>query len=400
MKHLTAILLLLALLLCGCSQIYLPQGASSSETSAPTAARETLPPETEAVATEATVPETQPLSLPEQLCAEMTLEEKIGQLFLARCPDSDAASEVERYHLGGYILFGRDFADTSKADVIANIESYQAAAEIPLLIAVDEEGGTVNRVSWYTEFRDEPFHSPRYLYQQGGLDAILENEAEKCSLLKELGINVNMAPVCDISTDPDAFMYDRSLGEDPSTTATFAAKVVEEMNGFQMGSVLKHFPGYGNNDDTHIGIAVDGRSLEELESRDLIPFHAGMDAGCGAVLVTHTIVECLDSAYPASLSPAVHQYIRDEMGYHGVIITDDLAMDAITDLYGDGEAAVLAILAGNDLLCSTYYQSQYSAVLEAVQDGTIPMERIDEAVLRVLEWKDTLGLWEQPERFT
>jgi len=326
------------------------------------------------------------------LMETMTTEEKVGQLFLARCPDKEAAADVEKYHLGGYILFGRDFRLGTKASVTNTIRSYQDAAKIPLLIAVDEEGGTVNRVSRYLQFRTQPFASPRALYGEGGLALIRTTEQEKCQLLNSLGINVNMAPVLDITTDPEAFMYDRSLGQDPETAAMFAKEVIGVMDSYAMGSVLKHFPGYGNNTDTHTGIAVDDRTLEELEGRDLIPFAAGIEAGCGAILVSHTFVNCMDKTYPASLSGAVHDYLRTEMGFDGVIVTDDLAMEAITDLYGTGEAAVLAVLAGNDLLCSTEYQEQYQAVLEAVQSGRIPEALLNEAVARVLQWKYELGL--------
>ena len=117
-----------------------------------------------------------------------------------------------------------------------------------------------------------------------------------------------------------------------------------------------------------------------------------MDAGCGAVMVSHTIVECLDKELPASLSPAAHRYLRENMNFSGVIITDDLVMEAITDRYGAGEAAVMAVLAGNDLLCSTDYHTQYAAVLDAVLDGRIGMDTLSAAVRNVLEWKQTLGL--------
>jgi len=164
------------------------------------------------------------------------------------------------------------------------------------------------------------------------------------------------------------------------------------MDSYSLGSCLKHFPGYGNNTDTHTGIAVDSRSLEELESHDLLPFAAGIQAGCDAILVSHTIVEALDPSSPASLSPAVHDYLRNTMGFTGVIITDDLVMQAITDAYGAGEAAVLAVLAGNDLLCSTEYAVQYEAVLAAVLDGRIDIDTLNNAVRNVLEWKIELGL--------
>ena len=368
--------------------------ACGSQAAPPATTMATVPVTIPAEATLPTEPvETVPPEVPtpaELLLRDMTTEEKVGQLFLARCPDIHAVGDVSRYHLGGYILFGRDFENKTREQVVQAIDSYQAEARIPMLIAVDEEGGIVCRVS--SHFRDSRFPSPRKLYAQGGLDLILETEAEKCLLLRDFGIQVNAAPVCDITTDPNAFMYSRSLGQSPEETGRFVAGVVDVMQEYQIGGILKHFPGYGNNTDTHTGIAVDNRTLSELESVDLIPFAAGIEAGCGAIMVSHTFVNCLDSVYPASLSPAVHQYMRTSMGFDGVIVTDDLVMQAITDLYGAGEAAVLAILAGNDLLCSTEYQVQYAAVLEAVQSGRISAEQLDQAVLRVLNWKWELDL--------
>ena len=187
--------------------------------------------------------------------------------------------------------------------------------------------------------------------------------------------------------------YEAGIGKKVSPViAQFAEQMVSLMKANYVGSCLKHFPGYGNNADTHTGIAVDYRSLEELENNDLLPFAAGIQAGCDAILVSHTIVDALDSQVPASLSPAVHRYLRDTMGFEGVIVTDDLVMQAITDAYGAGEAAVLAVLAGNDLLCSTEYMIQYDAVLTAVLEGRIDIDTLNNAVRNVLEWKTSLGL--------
>ena len=187
-------------------------------------------------------------------------------------------------------------------------------------------------------------------------------------------------------------MYQRSLGQDPETTGQFVAGVVDVMAQNKIGSVLKHFPGYGNNTDTHVGTAVDSRPLTELEANDLVPFRVGIDAGCDAILVSHTIVACLDSSTPASLSPAVVGYLRNNMGFSGVIVTDDLIMDAISDRYGVGESAVMAVLAGCDMLCSSDYRQQYTAVLNAVREGRIPETRIRESARRILNWKVELGL--------
>lgn len=374
-------ILLCFLLLTGC--------ASEPEESIPAIATKSIP-ETTVLIEPATTTPPDPIR---ELMDQMSLEERVGQLFLARCDGASAVQHVQDCHLGGFVLFGTDFENETPDSLRAKLASYQDAARIPLLIAVDEEGGTVTRISRYPAFRDASFPSPRDSYAWGGMVQALTNEEEKCQLLSSLNINVNLGPVCDISTDADAFMYQRSLGQDAATTAGYVAGTVQLMNAYNIGSVLKHFPGYGNNTDTHTGIAVDSRTLEALEGNDLIPFEAGVKANCGAIMVSHTIVEALDSEFPASLSPAVHTYLREKMGFEGVILTDDLVMQAITDQYGAGEAAVLAVLVGNDLLCSTDYVTQYEAVLAAVLDGRIDIDVLNSAVRNVLEWKMDLGLF-------
>lgn len=373
-------LILAALLLTGCA---------SAEPTVATEAATTIPPTTEAP-TEP--PTTEPPDPVLELLDSMSREEKVGQLFLARYPGENAAADLQAYHLGGYILFGEDFANETPESLREQISHCQNAARIPLFMAVDEEGGSVCRVSAYPAFRQSQFPSPRQLYDQGGMDHVLGVEAEKAYLLSSLGLNVNMAPVCDITTKSGCFMYRRSLGQSPEITGEFVIGTMELMEAFQVGAVLKHFPGYGNNADTHTGIAHDKRPLEQLEGEDLIPFAMAIDAGCDAILVSHTIVEAMDPEFPASLSPAVHSYLRSILGFKGVIVTDDLVMGAITEQYGAGEAAILAVLAGNDLLCSTEYAVQYQAVLEAVENGRISETQLNAAVERVLRWKQKLQL--------
>ena len=339
--------------------------------------------------------ETEPMSTGdpmELLMDSLTLEQKVGQIFLARCPETGAAEAVQQYHLGGFVLFDRDFEGETPSSMAQKIAGYQGVSHIPLLIAVDEEGGTVNRVSSHKAFRAYPFPSPRALYTKGGLELIHNTEAEKAQLLSGLGINVNLAPVCDIATNSNAFMYRRSLGQSPAVTGEFVADSIQTMGRFGVAAVMKHFPGYGNNADTHTGIARDSRSLETLETEDMQPFFAGVSAGGGAILVSHTIVEAIDPEYPASLSQPMNYYLRLAMNFGGVIITDDLSMDAIAAQYGTEEAAVLAVLAGNDLLCSTEFETQYSAVLKACRSGRIPEAVLNEAVERVLRWKAQMGL--------
>lgn len=335
-----------------------------------------------------------PVTSVEELVDSLSIEELVGQMFLARCPrsESGAIRDLQTYHLGGYILFGSNFENQTPTSIRTALQQYQNLSPIPMFFAVDEEGGTVVRVSRFSAFRSSAFLSPRDLYAEGGLEAIRATEREKAGLLHSLGLNVNMAPVCDITTSSDSFMYERSLGQSPEITAAFVKNTIDDMHASQVGSVLKHFPGYGNNTDTHVGIAIDNRSLSELLSYDLIPFQAGIDGGCDAILVSHTFITDIDPDLPATLSPAVHQVLRNQMGFEGVIVTDDLAMGAITSLYGSGEAAVLAVQAGNDLLCSTDYAVQYNAVLEAVYNGRISSDSIRVSVLRLLRWKQTLGL--------
>ena len=321
----------------------------------------------------------------------MTIPEKVGQMFMVRVPKENADKRVSEYHLGGYIMFGRDFDNKTKEEVMGNIASWQSAADIPMLIGVDEEGGTVNRISTNTEFRSEPFKSSQELYKDGGFDLIYEDTITKANFLKELGINVNFAPVVDVSTNPDDYIYKRSFGKNANLTSEYASTVVTAMKEANIASVLKHFPGYGNNADTHTGISIDNRTLETFKESDFLPFEAGIKAGANIILVSHNIVTNIDPDNPASLSTRVHEILRNDLGFAGVIITDDLYMDAISKNY-DSSVAVLAILAGNDLICTTDFESQIPEVIAAVEDGTISIDRINESVRRILELKLELNL--------
>ncbi len=330
----------------------------------------------------------------DNLISEMTVEEKVGQMFFVRYPDIDEVQQVTEYNLGGYILFGKDFDGKTREEITENINSCQNSAKIPLLIGVDEEGGTVVRVSSNENLRETPFLSPRDIYANGGWSAIEEDAAEKADLLLSLGINVNLAPVCDVTSDYSAFMYDRSFSGDADEVSRFVKKVVEISSEKKLGTVLKHFPGYGNNEDTHTGIAYDNRDISAFTETDFKPFIEGINSGADCILFSHNIVSCMDDEYPASLSEEVHNILRNQLGFDGVIMTDDLSMGAITDYTGTENAAVLAIKSGNDLLCCSDVEEQYPAVLLSVQNGEIPVEQIDNSVKRILKWKQKLGLIE------
>lgn len=328
----------------------------------------------------------------QELLSSMSVEEKVGQMFFVRCPDTGAAEAVSQYKLGGYILFGRDFKGKTAEQVRSDIDSYQSAAGVPLLIGTDEEGGTVVRASSNPNLFPHVCQSPQALYAQGGMDSIIQDARQKSLTLLDLGVNVNLAPVADVSTDPNDFIYDRSFGQDAQATADYVSNVVQAMNAEGIGSVLKHFPGYGNNADTHTGVAIDQRPYETFETSDYLPFTAGIQAGADAVLVSHNVMSCVDSQLPASLSPAVHQELRNTLGFQGVIMTDDLAMEAVAAYATNESAAVMAVQAGNDMIVTTDFQTQIPQVVEAVNNGTIDEAQIDQSVTRILQWKYDLGL--------
>jgi beta-N-acetylhexosaminidase len=330
--------------------------------------------------------------LAQNILDTMTTEEKVGQMFFVRCRKDTAVADLEQYYLGGYILFAEDVKGQTKASLKAKIQSYQDASKLDLLIGVDEEGGDIVRVSKYPEFRAVPFHSPQSLYAEGGFDLIASDTKEKAELLKSLGFNVNLAPVCDVSTDPADYIYARTFGKNAEETAKYVKTVVDAMSAGGISCTLKHFPGYGKNTDTHKGLSVDTRSYDSFVSSDFLPFRAGADAGAGSVLVSHNIVKCMDAELPASLSPNVHNILRDELGFDGVVMTDDLKMDAIKEYIGDEVSAVMAIKAGNDLVVASDFDVQIPSVLAAVESGEISEARLNESVLRILEWKLRLGV--------
>ena len=290
----------------------------------------------------------------------LTLEEKVGQLLLARVPVNNQIQDIYDYKLGGYILFAVDTKNQTKESLREKIQSYQNATNIPMIIATDEEGGTVVRVSSNPELRDSRFLSPSQLYKKGGLDLIRETTLEMSELLYSVGINTNLAPVATSKKGNVSY-------------------------------VLKHFPGYGNNKDTHIGISLDNRTLQEFEEKDFIPFKAGIEEGAEAILVSHNIITQVDKNNPASLSSAIHEIIRNNLMFTGVIITDDLAMEAIKE-YTSGSPAVNAILAGNDMIIITDYKTAYNDIINSIEKGKILESQVDQKVFKILAWKYYKGL--------
>ncbi|MGP6147496.1 glycoside hydrolase family 3 protein [Jeotgalibaca sp. A122] len=327
-----------------------------------------------------------------EILESMSLEEKVGQLFLARYPDVEAIEYAINYHLGGFIWFGKDFSEKTPEAVINEIKAIQEGADIDLFMAVDEEGGDVTRISSYPQYRSSPFLSPQQVFGESGWEGIESFALEQALLLKRLHFNLNLAPVVDIPNSPEDFIYHRAFSTVLEEVNKFSETFVSVYNNENMGTVLKHFPGYGSNIDTHTGVAYDNRSLDELWQRDLLPFQTGIDAGTEGVLVSHNVITEIDPDWPATLSPEVVHILRENMGFDGIIITDDLVMEGLQAFATPEEAAILAVLAGNDVLISSDFIVQMSAVLSAVEEGRISEKRLDESVLRILKVKQQLGL--------
>lgn len=342
--------------------------------------------------TVATLQSSQAVSVREKVIArylkQMTLEEKVGQMIFARIPAENQLEDLVSYQFGGYILFSRDFEGRTLEQVKEEVAAYQANSKLPLLMASDEEGGTVTRVS---QLLETPFASLLELYQSGGLEAVLEDSKHKTSLLKGIGIHAGFFPVADLSTDPWSFIYDRTIGQDAATTSAYISQEVQLLKQEQFASTLKHFPGYGNNADSHTDLVYDNRSLEELRANDFLPFKAGIEAGADSIMVSHNIVPAIDDV-PSSISPEINNILRNELGFEGVIMTDDFDMLGLSQFVDQNSGALQTIQAGTDMILSSSYASQIPFIVEQVKAGTITEERLDQSVKRILGMKYDLGL--------
>ena len=332
-------------------------------------------------------------NLAEQTLSNMTLEEKVGQMFLSSYPGYwTAANQVNSNCPAGYVLFAADFQYQTPYSITNDLNNLKSNSKYGLLLGADEEGGDIVRVSMFSAFRAFRFQSPQALFNQGGLQAIFDEAQEKALLLKSIGLNYNLAPVVDMPKNPYSYIYGRTLGQDAQTTAEFAAGVVNIMNSNGMLATLKHFPGYGDNVDTHVGVAVDYRDRSTFDNEDLVPFVSGIQAGAPMIMVNHNIIMCMDGSKPASLSEEVHRVLREDLGFTGLIVTDGLTMGAVSQYASNGQAAVQAVLCGNDLIATTDYVNQSQEVLNAVYDGRIPEIMVNDAVRRVLACKYYYGL--------
>ena len=324
----------------------------------------------------------------EEYMSNMTIEQKIGQLFFPRFDNLTKEKDIKDKYPGGFVLFAKDFKE-KKEVILNNIDYIQRlsyySTNLPLGLAVDEEGGEVNRISLY--HRKAPFPSPQKIYNESGIEGILNIDQEKRDLLKLFKINVNLAPVADISYNSNDYIYSRTLGRPPNETADYIRQDVESYLNDNFSCCLKHFPGYGNNINTHTGIAIDNRSYETFLNEDFKTFEAGIEEKTPMILVSHNIVTCKDEKYPASISKIWHDILRNDLNYSGLILTDDLSMDAIKQYSGEESPAVIAIRAGNDILLTSDYYEHLEAVINATKLNTISEEIINKACRRVIAWK-------------
>ena len=321
----------------------------------------------------------------------MTIDEKINQLLIVRVPVENGLEVMKNNQFGGYILFARDVTNITKEDLINKINSYKEVSKISPIIAIDEEGGDISRLNYNPSIVPTPFKSPKELYNEGGLDLIEEDLKNKNKLLEELGINLNLAPVIDIA-DEDSFIFDRTISSDVNIVSDYTKRVINTSKLSKVSYVLKHFPGYGNNLDTHKGLSIDERTIDEFRNKDFIPFKRGIEEKAECILVNHNIIKNVEDNIPASLSKNIHNILRDELAFTGIIITDDLYMDAIKE-YVD-KPSIQAVNAGNDMIIITDYEQGILDIKEALNNGILSEETINAAVRRILAWKYYKGMIE------
>lgn len=344
--------------------------------------------------------------------ATMSLEEKIGQLFVV-CTDSlDFSAEkkitdemrenLEKYQPGGVILFSFNLEDPQQTETF--IRDMQDSVKIPLFIGVDEEGGLVARIANNEKMNTTAFPTMKAVGDMGSTEYAREMGETIGREISALGFNLDFAPVVDVMTnEANTEIGERSFGSDPQLVSDLAVEVVEGLQKYDVSATLKHFPGQGSSgDDTHrgyVGLDVD---IENLRKTDFLPFKKGIAAGADFVMVSHVAVDQVTgSDVPSSLSKIViSDILRDELEFEKIIITDAMNMKSITKFYDSDEAAKLAFQAGNDMiLMPDDFALAVEGIMEAVNDGSIHEEDIDRAVLRILKVKILRGVIPEDSAF-
>ena len=352
------------------------------------------PVETPAPATPSPTPEPDPV---EEALSTMTTEEKVGQLLIAGFYGTQAGEEVRSYiqdlHVGGVILYGRNVESAGQLLELTNGLKALAEDGIPLLISTDQEGGLVERMPPEVHRLPNAYDAP----DPAALGRALGAE---CAAF---GINTDFAPSLDIWSNPDNTVIGRrAFGSDQETVTERGGACLSALQETGTIPVVKHFPGHGDTaEDSHTDLPVVDKTPEALWQDELLPFQAAVQAGTPAVMVGHILVSQIDPERPASLSPAVvTSLLREGLGFEGVVVTDDLTMGAVTQSYGLGEAAVLAVEAGCDLLLVCHEEGSveeaYTALLEAVDSGRLSQDRLDQSVRRILTLKQDYGVTSAP----
>lgn len=399
-RNLLALILLIVFTLTGCQTAAVPAPAPEA---APTAAV----PSPESTPTPALTPVPEPDPLAEQLAA-MTVEEKVGQLLIGGFEGTEIGDQatrlVQEYQVGGLILYGRNIAGAGQLVTLTNGLKALNGDGIPLFLSIDQEGGGVDRMP--PEVRRTP--GAYCVGQTGSVPAAQSYGDVLAAECAAFGLNLDFAPVLDVWSNPgNTVIGQRAFSADARTVAGLGPAAARRMMDQGIIPAVKHFPGHGDTAvDSHVGLPVVDKSPEELEETELIPFRAaiqsaGTDGQVPAVMVAHILLTQLDLERPASLSPAVVTgLLREELGFAGAVLTDDLTMGAVTQSYGLGEAAVLAVEAGCDILLVCHGQDSVPAVrtalLEAVASGRITAERLDESVYRILRLKTEYALTNEP----
>ena len=336
---------------------------------------------------------------------EMTLEEKVAQLFIIQ-PEAildvgtavaagDATREaIDKYPVGGFIYFGENLQSKEQTrEMLHNVQAYSTERTgFPAFLSVDEEGGTVARVAGTGNFDVPDIGDMADIGAAGDVDAAKQVGEDIGSYLAELGFNLDFAPVADVLSNPEnTVVRKRSFGSDPELVSDMAIAVSDGLEEKGLLSAYKHFPGHGaTSADTHKGYAYTDKTLEELEACELIPFQRCIADGAKIIMAAHiSVPNVTGDDTPTSLSKTmVTDILREKMGYTGLVVTDAMNMGAITEEYTSAEAAVKALQAGVDVvLMPENYQQAYQGVLDAVADGTLTEERIDESVTRILTVK-------------
>lgn len=327
---------------------------------------------------------------------ELTIEEKIGQLFLIGVKGKKINDEIkemiQKYKIGGFILYSKNYDNYEEMKTIIN-ELKQANKEnrIPLFIAIDQEGGRVNRMP--KELKN--IKAPKKLIQNQDINIIKEAVSITSEMLTNTGINMNIAPVLDIQRFPDNHpIGDRCFGKNIEEVCKYGIEAMKQMQSEKIIPVIKHFPGHGaTKEDSHYGLPIITKEIENLEKEDIVPFKKAIEENADAIMVGHLIVTKIDKIFPVSLSKKfINTYLREKLNFKGVIITDDLKMKSINFFYGGKYGAFRALRAGNDIVMMRLGYKKEKQILNKLLKNKIDLNDIDEKVKRILKLKQKYNI--------